>query len=60
MRKRLARLFVWDVEFPSEFQDHSMPHFAQEKTDLFEGFIVKNATELFKCLLLESGRMPLE
>ena len=26
-----------------------MPHFAQEKTDLFEGFIVKNATELFKC-----------
>ena len=49
MRKLLAGRFVWDVEFPSEFRDHFMPHFAQEKTDLFEGFIVKNATELFKC-----------
>ena len=49
MRKLLAGRFVWDVEFPSEFRDHFMPHFVQEKTDLFEGFIVKNATKLFKC-----------
>lgn len=49
MRKLLAGRFVWDVEFPSEFRDNFIPHFAQEKTDLFEGFIVKNAIELFKC-----------
>lgn len=47
MRKLLAGRFVWDVKFPSEFQDNFMPFFAQERNDLSDNFIVRNATQLF-------------
>ena len=47
MRKLLAGRFVWDVKFPAEFQDNFMPFFAQERKDLSESLIVKNAIRLF-------------
>ena len=47
MRKLLAGWFVWDVKFPSEFQENFMPFFAQEKGDFSDHFIVSNATQLF-------------
>ena len=55
MRKLLAGRFVWDVKFPSEFQENFMPFFAQEKGDFSDHFIVSNATQLFnsaRCLNL--------
>ena len=48
MPKLLAGRFVWDVKFPSEFQDNFMPFFSQEKSGLSESLIVSNATTLFK------------
>ena len=55
MRKLLAGRFVWDVKFPSEFQENFMPFFAQEKADFSDHFIVSNVTQLFnsaRCLNL--------
>ena len=48
MRKLLAGRFVWDVEFPSEFEENFLPFFAQKGNDLSESLIVQTATELFK------------
>ena len=47
IRKLLAGRFVWDVKFPSEFQEHFLPFFSQESHDLSENFGVNNATKLF-------------
>ena len=47
MRKLLAGRFVWDVEFPSEFEENFLPFFAQKGKDLSESLIVQTATELF-------------
>ena len=47
MRKLLAGRFVWDVKFPSEFQENVLPFFCQESHDLSENLVVKNATKLF-------------
>ena len=33
MRKLLAGRFVWDVEFPSEFEENFLPFFAQKGND---------------------------
>ena len=44
MRKLLTGRFVWDVKFPTEFRDNFMPFFSQERNDLYESLIVKNAT----------------
>ena len=55
MRKLLTGWFVWDVKFPTEFRDNFMPFFSQERNDLYESLIVKNATHLFNsacCLTL--------
>lgn len=48
MRKLLAGRFVWDVEFPSEFEENFLPFFAQKGNDLSESLIVQTATELLK------------
>ena len=46
--KLLAGQFVWDVKFPSEFQENLLPFcFSQESHDLSKIFIMNNATELF-------------
>ena len=47
MRKLLAGRFVWDVKFPSEFQEIFLPFFFHESHDLYENFVVNNATSLF-------------
>ena len=46
--KLLAGQFVWDVKFPSEFQENLLPFcFSQESHDLSKIFVMNNATELF-------------
>ena len=55
MRKLLAGRFVWDVQFPCDFQENFLPFFAQEGNGSPESFIVKTASELFNsacCLSL--------
>ena len=47
MRKLLVGRFVWDAKFPSEFQENFLPFFSQESHDLYENFVVNNATSLF-------------
>ena len=47
MRKLLVGRFVWDVKFPSEFQENFLSFFSQESHNLYENFVVNNATRLF-------------
>lgn len=47
MHKLLVGQFVWDVKFPSKFQENFMPFFAREKGDFSDHLIVSNATQLF-------------
>ena len=43
MRKLLVGRFVWDVKF----QENFLPFVSQESHDLYENFVVNNATRLF-------------
>ena len=48
-------IVVYLIQEYTEFQDNFMPFFAQERKDLSESLIVKNATQLFNsacCLSL--------
>ena len=47
MRKLLAGRFVWDVTFPTEFQENFMPLFTLERNDCAESLILKTAAQLF-------------